>query len=341
MMKTTILVLLAMFTFTAGADEFLVRAPMAFTASSGIPVVKSYPLTGIQLIDVSSEEADRLRDRGFELERNQNIYLLDRGPATTYESSDWHLETIHAPAANALPNGKGEGITICVVDTGVDSSHPALIHTVIGGRNFSGEGEAEDFSDGFGHGTGIAGLIGGSSGVASGAKIYVAKVMSSTGSGTLIAAAEGILDCIGRSQVINLSFGMFEDSKIIRDVIDEAIRNGLTVVAAAGNDPADLGFPARYAPVVAVGAVTRELKIPTFSARGESLDFVAPGEKVRVLMPGGGQAVHSGSSFSAALVSGVEAIRLSRGTPQLRALDLGFDPLEQGQGLINAYLSAQ
>jgi hypothetical protein len=134
---------------------------------------------------------------------------------------------------------------------------------------------------------------------------------------------------------------IFRNSQVIKDAVDSALAHGLTVVAAAGNEADDIGFPARYAPVLAVGATDAQGHVSSFSGRGPDLDVVAPGENVDVVGSAGKISRVKGTSYSAALVSGVEALRLGRGRTRVRARDLGFPAQEQGIGLIDAVLSAQ
>src|SRR5690606_39032989 len=89
----------------------------------------------------------------------------------------------------------------------------------------------------------------------------------------------GIHWAIGHgAKVINLSLG-FETPSIplIDEAIDEAVANGVVVIAAAGNEPGPVFYPARHPNVIAVGAVDFSNTVTEYSARGSGLDLVAPG----------------------------------------------------------------
>lgn len=307
-------------------------------------------LPPIEVKNLTLAEVHRFRSLGYRVELNKRMQLMTVRQAWRIGSALptkplWALDAIHARDANKYPNGDGTGITICLVDTGVSKNHPALVGQIAGGENFTGLGAVNDTTDVQGHGTLLAGVIAGRDvgnfrGVAPGAKILVAKVWDKAGGGDYASIARGIQYCIGRSQVINLSFGSDSESEIIGDVIDQAIGgHGMSVIAAAGNTAA-VAFPARHPDVLAVGAIDPNFNVATFSARGVKLDCVAPGDQIfgpNLL----GYGVYSGTSLSAAFASGIEAIRWSRKSSVLGLVDLGKPSTDQGHGLVDAELTAR
>lgn len=281
--------------------------------------------------------ASELRRSGYLVERNLRMEPFS-------SSSSWGLSAIGSPKANQLADGSGEGVVVCLVDSGVDLKHPSLAKKVVEARNFTEEGDPGDVSDGFGHGTFMAGIVAGRDvgnfrGVAPEAEILVAKVFTRAGQGTFHSIAKGIQFCIGRADVINLSLGSSADSVVVRSVIEDAIKQGVTVVAAAGNT-SPVAFPARVPGVIAVGASDHNNLVAPSSARGSELSLVAPGVNVFGPVPGG-YGLLSGTSVAAAFTSGVEAIRRSRGRASIESRDLGFQDVEQGRGLVDAYSTAQ
>lgn len=225
--------------------------------------------------------------------------------------NQWYLGSprgINADAAWALPTfanatdsaQPGYGVTIAVVDTGVDTGHPDLAANIATASNgtklFLDEVGPEssgttDFTgkDGYGHGTHVAGLVaargsnGGIVGVAPGATILPVKTMRYDGSGDDATIAKGLKDAADNgADIINLSVGGSDPSQTLASALAYDFSKGVTVVIAAGNQyGAPVYYPAAYPGVIAVGAVTGEAANPTnvayYSNRGSELTLVAPG----------------------------------------------------------------
>lgn len=327
---------LVMLSSTAAADQYVVQGDLPFFDQS--PIIRDLPLARAKVIDVTADIAKRLRASGVKINPDFQLTLPAAIPASAPPTVPYFLAAIHAADANALPDGTGFGSKVCLVDSGIDVSHPGLTGVALDGINISGNGDSTDLNEYFDHGTGLAGLI---HQIAPDASIYVVKIFDQTGGVSSSVAAEGIRHCIGRADVINISWGSFSGSPIIEDAINTAVAAGITVVAAAGNGSVDdIGFPARFEPVVAVSAVDENLKLAEYSNYGPGLDFVAPGSNIEVLVRGGGAAIRNGTSYSAVMVSAVEAIRISRGAHELKGRDIGYPQEKQGKGLIDALLSA-
>jgi predicted CxxxxCH...CXXCH cytochrome family protein len=175
------------------------------------------------------------------------------------------------------------------------------------------------------HGTSVAGLIAsqmnttGIAGVASGSKIMVLKALDNTGSGTAgnIAAAVNYAVSKG-AKVINLSFGGAGSSTTEQTAICAALDAGVTVVASAGNTgDATVHYPAGYtcpsgSNIIGVGSLdTDTVTRASFSSYGTQVDLMAPGVNVWAPDTTGGYALQSGTSASAAYVSGVAALLAS------------------------------
>ena len=176
----------------------------------------------------------------------------------------------------------GSGVSVAVIDTGVDASHPDLAGRVSGGHNFVGPGGPDDTN---GHGTQVAGIIasgGAAPGVAPGATILPYKVSEDgeSVSSDVIARAIARASADG-ADVINISLGIPVRNPDIDGAVAEAVRGGAVVVVAAGNDgPAEstIGSPGGAPAALTVGAtynnVTSSL-VSTFSA-GQKQYEVAP-----------------------------------------------------------------
>ncbi|MFF1926133.1 S8 family serine peptidase [Streptomyces sp. NPDC058221] len=193
------------------------------------------------------------------------------------------------------PDGRkadGTGVTVAVLDSGVDYTHPDLGggfgegHKVVAGHDFvNGD---DDPMDDNGHGTHVAGIIagkaaakGGVTGVAPGADLTAYKVMNANGEGTtsdIVAGLEAAIDPANphRADVINLSIGGYGDgSDPLGLAATAATRAGVVVVAAAGNEgpgAGTVGSPAAADGVIAVGASVSGLRLPGAAYRdGEKI----------------------------------------------------------------------
>jgi len=266
----------------------------------------------------------------------------------------WYIGSARFDKAWDLIQGTSQ-ILVAVVDTGVDSSHPDLLGRCAEG--ISTIANDEDAIDRHGHGTFTAGLIAGAwdtegirGACPANVKILPVKSLDATGQGTYEDAAEGIVVAADSgARVINLGFGGYAYSELLKDAVDYAIAKGCVVVAAGGNDGADaVMYPAGYPDVIGVGALGKNNLISPFSNRGMHIDVVAPGEDVLSTSLNGTYQRASGSSCASALVSGLAAIFLEE-KPGLSAYacmqalsdtadDLGAAGRDQfhGAGLINA-----
>ncbi|WP_319459446.1 S8 family serine peptidase [Micromonospora sp. RTP1Z1] len=210
---------------------------------------------------------------------------------------DHSVPQIGAPAAYAA-GFTGKGVTVAVLDTGVDVTHPDLAGRVAESRNFS---EAPDADDTVGHGTHVASIIGGSGaasggkyrGVAPDATLLSGKVCETEGctdsailAGMEWAAAEK------HATVVNMSLSGWDTPDV--DPLEQAVQTltaqtGTLFVTAAGNDGSDgsVGSPATADAALAVGAVDRDDELAFFSSRGPRVgddglkpDITAPGVEI-------------------------------------------------------------
>lgn len=234
----------------------------------------------------------------------------------------------------AWPLSTGTGVTVGVVDSGVNPASPKLAGAVDRGKTLRVDNTPKVFTtvdggqvDCNGHGTAIAGIIAGRtakgdnrvSGVAPTSRIYPVAVQGDIGQApaTLIAAA--IRLAAQHARVINLSFAQTTDNKEIRAAVQYALRRDVVVVAAAANEsaPASSGsavwYPAAYPGVLAVTAVAADGSPDPQAARGNYIGLAAPGEALTTVPPGGkGYVTVTGTSFATAIVSGTAALLRSR-----------------------------
>ena len=214
---------------------------------------------------------------------------------------------------------RGEGVTVAVIDTGVDATVRQLDGQVLPGVDLLGGGKRAD-DDCFGHGTFVAGIIAaqptrdvGFVGIAPGAKLLPIRQSSNTSDGTSSNMAKGIKVAVDAgAKVINISAASSETSAVLEEAVQYATARDVLIVAAAANE-AERGnprtYPATYPDVVAVGAIAEDGSRGQFSEFGDFLDLAAPGVQVMSVTRGGdGHAVNDGTSYAAPFVAGVAAL---------------------------------
>jgi subtilisin family serine protease len=235
-------------------------------------------------------------------------------------NTQWYLAPVGA--SSAWDRSKGDGITIAILDSGIDASHPDLSSKVIGSLDFT------DVHDGNGpHGTEVAGIAGAATdngvGVASlgwNANLLSEKVLDVNGEGFTSWVINGIDDAISRgAKIINLSLAGTTYEQALQDAVNRAFQHNVLVVAAAGNNDDQGGsatspkYPAAMDHVLSVAASQQNDTIATFSRRGPTVDMAAPGTNLLTTQLGGGYAEVSGTSMAAPLVAGAAALVMAQG----------------------------
>lgn len=264
---------------------------------------------------------DLLAADQFYLEYHQ-FYLEFHGPAfPSVAQGQWALSTINAPAAQGISSGGG--VTVAVLDTGVDPTHPALApHLAVGGYDYiSHTATISDVMGGpaSGHGTFVAGLI---AQVAPGARIVPFRVLDSNGLGAVATVADAVETAANDgARVINLSMGMPVPSETLHQAILYAQEHGAVVVASAGNQGASTPqYPAAWSGVVAVAGTDQNDQHASFSNYGTWISVSAPAVNLYSAYPGG-FATGSGTSFATPLASGEIAL-LCAAQPALVSADV-------------------
>lgn len=188
-------------------------------------------------------------------------------------SRQWNLDRIGADAA--WSRGDGSGVTVAVIDSGVDLDHEDLAGRLVAGHDFVDDDDEP--RDAYGHGTHVAGIIAaargndrGVVGVAPGARIMPLRVLGPDGGGQVEDVVAAVRWAIGHhADVVNLSLG--EDAQALfgpsfAEVLEEAWGAGVVPVVSAGNQfIAGSGFTDEHALVVA--ATTRDDRKPSYSSR--------------------------------------------------------------------------
>lgn len=177
-----------------------------------------------------------------------------------------------------------------------------------------------DPMDEHGHGTGVAGIIAaqadneiGIAGLAFNCRVMNLRAFNSSGYGEEDDAASAILYAIANgARVINMSFGDVFVSRLLEDIIKYAYRQGVVLVASAGNSSTDeIHYPSGFAETISVGATDDNDLLAGFSNFGATVDLVAPGSFVLSLHREAEYQNWSGTSFSAPFVSAAAALVLS------------------------------
>jgi type VII secretion-associated serine protease mycosin len=258
--------------------------------------------------------------------------------ADLIRSREWSLTALHVPQAWRW--SKGAGVTVAVLDTGVDGRHPDLVGRVIQGPDYTGHGRRPGNRYWGRHGTAMASIIAGHGhgpghaagviGVAPLAKILSIRVTwenddpersdQAQVTRTRDAVARGIRYAVDHgAQVINMSLGggtmVYNGNPVEEDAVRYALGKGAMLIASAGNDgagPNRTNFPAAYPGVTAVGAVDRVLRPAGFSNRHGYVSVAAPGVDIISADAGRSYVEGTGTSPSAALVAGIAALVRSR-----------------------------
>lgn len=240
-----------------------------------------------------------------------------------YKQFQWNLRTIGMEQAWDITTGS-PGLTVAVLDTGVDSTHPDLAGKLVPGYDFLND--TPDPADDGGHGTHNAGIIGAASnngvgiaGMAWQTRIMPLKVLNPSGVGPDSVIARGITYAADHgARVINMSFGSPTTSQTLGAAVRYAYNKGALLVAAAGNtaklDNAII-YPAAFDQVLAVGATDESDKVADFSQHHSYVGVSAPGVHiVSTFWRGAGYGSYvsaSGTSSAAPHVSGLAALILS------------------------------
>ncbi|MFY0518080.1 S8 family peptidase [Lysinibacillus sp. UGB7] len=333
----------------------------------GSKVIRSIPSLGYDVIQLN---------KGVTLEKAVSYYAKQVGvksvsPSYVYHAFDtgedpkkkdmYHLNLLQIDKALELA-GDHE-VKVAVIDSGVDFKHPELKSQVLPPYNAAAPANSTYPGD---HGTHVAGIIGaakdnavGGHGVNPKAKILPIDVFNGKDGANDFVIAQGILHAIEQgADVINMSLGGYGESPLMKEAVQKAIDNGITVVAAAGNESTDnYSFPASFEGVISVGSTNERNKLSSYSNYGPSVDVVAPGEDVYSTVhdekKGSSFVKFSGTSMASPVVAGVASLLKSK-YPNLKpheieailemtAKDLGekgYD-LTYGHGLVDPIKALQ
>jgi len=301
----------------AQADELARRHGLVRLESRNFPLVGAtiglFRITDRRTVDaVSRELGTEASVRS--VQPNFRYLLQDQKPALTEgDPAQYALSKLRLPAAHLL--ARGANVTIAVIDSGVDVKHPELANAIASSFDALGSKEGPHT-----HGTGVAGAIVSHArlmGSAPAARILAIRAFGVAQNGAEsssfvvlkgldYAAAHG-------AQIVNMSFAGPKDALIERGIAALAAK-GILMVAAAGNagPKSPPLYPAANASVIAVSATDAEDRLFPESNRGSYIAVAAPGVDIFLPAPDGKYQITSGTSFSAAYISGLAALMLER-----------------------------
>ncbi|MBR1202303.1 MULTISPECIES: S8 family serine peptidase [unclassified Bradyrhizobium] len=254
---------------------------------------------------------------------NYRYALQDQKPAAGGSDPAQYAQTqLHLPEAHRL--ARGMNVTIAVIDSGIDAAHPELANTVADTFDALGSKDGPHA-----HGTAVAGVI--AARVRLTGSAPEVRILAIRAFGAAAGGAESTSYVILRSldyavahgaQIVNMSFAGPQDALVARAVAAAAARD-IVLVAAAGNagPKSPPLYPAANPDVIAVGGIDAGERLMAASNRGSYVALAAPGADLLVPVPDGKYQLMSGTSFSAAFVSGISALVLER-NPALKPAEV-------------------
>ena len=241
-----------------------------------------------------------------------------------YLANAWHLAKVAAPSAWDTTNGAG--VTIAILDTGVNGAHPDLAPNMVAGWNIHDNNN--NTADVYGHGTAVAGVaaaagnnMAGAAGLAWGAKIMPIRISQLDGLATYSAMAKGITWAADQgAKVANLSYQTVAGSSTVINAAAYLRSKGGVLVVCAGNSGIQEAYAAN-SNLTAVTATTSTDAFATFSSHGAFVDIAAPGAGVYLTTSSGGYSTGNGTSFASPVVAGVYAL-MAAANPRLTPANL-------------------
>ena len=224
----------------------------------------------------------------------------------------WDLDLLKVLHLWSFYGVRGEGVTVTVLDSGINSLHPAFAGKEIHMRCFlSGVDDPRDYT---GHGTWVAGKIAGAGvGLAPRARLKCGRVLDNSGVGNAIFTNQALAAALeDDTDIINLSLGSTQRNKEQEKLVWKLYRQGVLVVAAAGNrGSSEPLFPGAFDGVLTVGALDHKEARASFSNYGAALEIVAPGVACYGPYLGTSFRKLQGTSMAAPVVTGIMALALS------------------------------
>jgi len=235
-------------------------------------------------------------------------------PNDPYAGSEWHLGKLGA--AGAWDSAQGSGVTIAILDTGVDGTHPDLASRMVAGWNFYDNNA--DTSDVNGHGTAVAGAAAASmnngvgvAGMAGQASLMPIRIADANAYAYWSTVAQGLTWASDKgARVANISYAGVAASATVQSAALYMRARGGLVVVAAGNNGIDEGI-APTASMIVVSATDANDQKTSWSSYGSFVSVSAPGQDIWTTTRGGGYQAWWGTSLASPVVAGVASLMMS------------------------------
>lgn len=303
-----------------------------------VPVLfATAPQAAISHLESRAGVDDLVWDKSIKLDYGTNAAISGQETVVaTDQTVPWGVERIGARTASvAIPDDAERGVTVAILDTGIDYNHPDLDNNVVWGANFSNgvsERGLKTSKDNNGHGTAAAGIVAaeddgtGVIGVAPRTRLYSIKVLNKDGVGRVSWLLEGMqaslegpdgeIGTADDADILSLSLSSTSDSDSLRTAVEQANDHAAIVVGVGNNgddDPStnEIGYPARYPDAIGVAATDRDDETPSFSAEGDQVELAAPGVFIETTASGGGTTSFSGTSAATPHAAGAVALVLA------------------------------
>ena len=236
---------------------------------------------------------------------------------TGYKENENSATFIYFQINESWKSRTGKGVSVAIIDSGIDTNHPDLQGKVRESVEAKKENmrivfEPSESGDSAGHGTACAGII---SGIAPDSELYSIKVLGAGGLGDGQAFLAGLEYAINNKyRIINLSLGTTKPQYFapLHDLLDRAYQAGCIVVAAANNLPQP-SFPSVFSSSLISVSKSEEKDPLNFGFKyGEVIELTAPGVNIRTAWTGNGYRNLTGNSFACPHIAGIIALLLEQ-----------------------------
>lgn len=337
--------------YSAAAEEMEELIPLA----EELGIYKAGTLEDIRNLVYTGVAVEVEKDYKAELfDVTESDYLISSTPDDTMFNKPLGIEMQYSlkdgagiSVQSAWEAGlSGEGVTVAVIDTGINYDHEDMTDNIARGRafyfreesdgdyeievngekkrcNYYGQSSQEAVTDDIGHGSMVSGIIAaktnngfGIAGIAPNVTIIPIKAFFAEDDVRLGGYVSNLISGIqfavkNGADIINMSWGVSSHVSTLSQTITAASNAGCILVAAAGNGgSAALEYPAAYSNVISVGATTQSGKLASYSQRNSEVDICAPGSRIYSLTSTSTEAIDfgSGTSFAAPTVAAVIAL---------------------------------
>ncbi len=340
--------------------------PTRKSSSRGRAQYVTLPITGFSIAEIPAAKAAKLQQELPEYDVFEDLPLsliqpLPSAPsAVASTDSKWLIKLVAADGARTA-GLTGTGVTVAILDTGIDETHPELVGKVAAAVTFAQPGGTPTTmapsADTHYHGTHVAGILAGKTlGIAPGVTLY-SGVMIPNGNGwtsDFIAAMEWAAS-IPAIQIVNMSAGLLGFHGEMMGAARDLLQVGILPVFAIGNEGRGTSrSPGNYEAPLSVGACDGSKKVASFSGGGTMVidnnqhvlpDLVAPGVDVYSSVPNGQFRSLDGTSMATPVVSALAALLLEKhpnatnldliDALMTSCVDLGYPEDRQGKGLVS------